>query len=134
MSNATRPAPSASSIENELNSPTRILEVWIVIVSLMLLVAVVAVLAIGGRPDPPALRAAAPLLDGVWRFHVGDDPRWADPNVDDSGWETMDLSAPPSSNDGDVGLPNYTKGWGAHGHSGYQGYAWYRRTVTVPTG
>ncbi|WP_266156558.1 glycoside hydrolase family 2, partial [Dyella silvatica] len=69
-----------------------------------------------------------------WRFHLGDDPHWADASVDDSGWETMDLSAPASSHDGDVGLPNYVGGWMAHGHPGYQGYAWYRRTVTVPTG
>jgi hypothetical protein len=55
-------------------------------------------------------------------------------DADDSGWETVDLSAPASSNDGDVGLPNYVGGWRAHGHAGYQGYAWYRRTVTVPTG
>jgi len=25
-------------------------------------------------------------LDGQWRFHAGDDPRWADPNSDDSSW------------------------------------------------
>jgi hypothetical protein len=25
-------------------------------------------------------------------------------------------------------------GWMTHGHPGYQGYAWYRRTVTVPPG
>jgi hypothetical protein len=132
MRSATEPAQPASSIEKELNSPRRILVVWIVIVSLIMLGAVIAVLAIGGRPDPLALRAVAPLLDGAWRFHIGDDPRWANADADDSGWETMDLSAPASSNDGDVGLPNYVAGWMAHGHPGYQGYAWYRRTVTVP--
>ena len=107
---------------------------WIVIVTLIAWSGMIAVLAIGGRPDPPALRAAAPLLDGVWRFHIGDDPHWANADADDSGWETMDLSAPASSHDGDVGLPNYVGGWMAHGHPGYQGYAWYRRTVTVPAG
>lgn len=118
-------APTASS---------RTLAVWIVILSLIALGGVTAALAIGGRPDPSSLRAAAPLLDGPWRFHTGDDPRWADANLDDRGWETVDLSAPASSNDGDVGLPNYTTGWAAHGHPGYRGYAWYRRTVTVPAG
>ncbi|HVZ99423.1 MAG TPA: hypothetical protein VG841_03805 [Caulobacterales bacterium] len=93
-----------------------------------------AVLAVGGRPDPVQLRAAAPLLDGAWRFHVGDDLRWARADVDDSGWETIDLSAPASSNDGDVGLPNYVTGWRAHGHPQYSGYAWYRRSVAVPAG
>jgi len=107
---------------------------WIVVVALMALGGVIAVLAIGGQPDPPALRAAAPLLDGAWRFHVGDDPHWADADADDSAWETTNLSAPASSTDGDVGLPNYVAGWMAHGHPGYRGYAWYRRTVTVPAG
>jgi len=108
--------------------------VWIIIVTLVALAGAIAVLAIGGRPDPSTLRAAAPLLDGAWRFHIGDDPQWANADADDSGWETMDLSAPASSHDGDVGLPNYVAGWMAHGHPGYQGYAWYRRTVTVPAG
>ena len=135
MVTATGSAQPASAIEKELNSPRQILVVWIVIVTLILLGGVIAVLAIGGRPDPPRLRAVAPLLDGVWRFHIGDDPHWANVDVDDSGWETMDLSAPASSNDGDVGLPNYVaEGWMSHGHPDYHGYAWYRRTVTVPDG
>ena len=108
--------------------------VWIFILTLIALAGVTAVLAIGGGPDPSSLRAAAPLLDGAWRFHTGDDPNWANAETDDSSWEMVDLSAPASSNDGDVGLPNYLKGWGAHGHPGYEGYAWYRRSVAVPAG
>ena len=134
MRGVTSPAEPASSMGKALNSPRRILVVWIVIVTLIALGGVIAVLAIGGRPDPSPLRAAALLLDGAWRFHIGDDPHWAKADADDSGWETMDLSAPASSTDGDVGLPNYVRGWMAHGHSGYRGYAWYRRTVTVPAG
>src|SRR5262249_39209875 len=88
----------------------------------------------GGRPVPPTLRAAATLLDGAWRFHTGDDPRWADPNSDDNAWETVDMTALPGSHDGDVGLPDYVGGWMAHGHPDYHGYAWYRRAVTVPAG
>lgn len=122
----TLPSPAATS--------HRALVIWIVTLTLLALAGTVAVLAIGGRPDPSALRAAAPLLGDGWRFHLGDDPHWADANVDDNDWETMDLSAPASSHDGDVGLPNYVGGWMVHGHPGYQGYAWYRRTVTVPTG
>ncbi|MEO8019388.1 MAG: glycoside hydrolase family 2 [Pseudomonadota bacterium] len=108
--------------------------VWIAVVTLIALGGVIAVLAIGGRPDPSPLPTATPLLDGAWRFHIGDEPHWANADADDSGWETMDLSAPASSTDGDVGLPNYLAGWTAHGHPGYQGYAWYRRAVTVPAG
>jgi hypothetical protein len=106
----------------------------IAIATLMLWAIVIADLARGGRPDPPALRAAATLLDGSWRFHTGDDPHWADIATDDNSWETIDLSAVPGSHDGDVGLPDYVGGWMAHGHPDYRGYAWYRRVVAVPTG
>src|SRR5437868_2366958 len=64
----------------------------IVVVTLALFVLVIADLARGGRPDPPALRAAATVLAGPWHFHLGDDPRWADADTDDSRWETIDLT------------------------------------------
>lgn len=112
----------------------RKLTVAIVIATLVTFTIVIADLASGGRPDPPALRAAATLLDGPWRFHTGDDPRWANANTDDTGWETLDMTAVPGSHDGDVGLPDYVGGWMAHGHPDYYGYAWYRRAVTVPAG
>lgn len=70
-------------------------------------------------------------LGGPWRFQVGDDRRWADPGFDDSAWETVDLSAPASATDGDVGLPNYAPGWSARGHAGYHGYAWYRIALSL---
>ncbi len=106
----------------------------VVMVTVLAFTIVIADLAIGGRPDPPTLRASATLLDGPWHFQTGDDPHWADANGDDRGWETIDLTALPGSHDGDVGLPDYVGGWMAHGHPGYHGYAWYRRAVTVPTG
>src|SRR5678815_811972 len=71
--------------------------VGIVIATLVALAITIADLASGGRPDPPTLRAAATLLDGSWRFHTGDDPRWADANTDDNDWETIDLTAVPGS-------------------------------------
>lgn len=106
----------------------------IVIATLVILLLMIADLAIGGRRDPPSLRAASSLLDGPWRFHTGDDARWASPSIDDRAWETIDLRAPPDSHDGDVGLPDYVTGWRAHGHPDYHGYAWYRRTVDIPAG
>jgi len=112
----------------------RKLIVGILIATLLTFAIVIADLVRGGRPDPPALRAAATTLDGAWRFHTGDDPHWADANTDDSGWETVDMTALPGSHDGDVGLPDYVGGWMAYGHPGYHGYAWYRRAVTVPAG
>ncbi|WP_027485825.1 glycoside hydrolase family 2 [Rhodanobacter sp. OR87] len=117
-----------------IDATQRKLIVGIVIVTLLIAALMIAGLAIGGRPDPAPLRAASTLLDGPWRFHTGDDPRWAAANLDASGWETIDLTAPPGSHDGDVGLPDYVGGWSAHGHRGYHGYAWYRRAVTVPAG
>lgn len=72
-------------------------------------------------------------LVGPWRFHVGDDLRWADPGFDDSGWEIVDLTAPASATDGDVGLPDYAPGWSARGHAGYSGYAWYRIRLSLRT-
>jgi hypothetical protein len=113
-------------------STQRKLIAGIVVATLLTLLLVIADLARGGLPDPAPLRAAATLLDGAWRFHTGDDPRWADAAADDSDWETIDLTAVPGSHDGDVGLPDYVGGWMAHGHPDYHGYAWYRRLVAVP--
>lgn len=117
-----------------IDATQRKLILGIALVSLLALAAVIADLATGGRPDPAALRAQAMLLDGTWQFHVGDDPHWADADVNDSGWETIDMTAPPGSHDYDVGLPDYVGGWMAQGHRDYHGYAWYRRAVTVPAG
>jgi uncharacterized membrane protein (Fun14 family) len=117
-----------------IDTTRRRLDAGIVLATLLTVTAVIADLAIGGRPDPEALRAAATTLDGAWRFHTGDDARWANAAMDDSAWETIDLTAPPGSHDGDVGLPDYVGGWMAHGHPGFDGYAWYRRAVAVPAG
>jgi hypothetical protein len=125
---------STLSAAPSIDATQRRLIVGIVVTTLIVLAVVIADLASGGRPDPPALRAAATLLDGPWRFHTGDDPRWAVPDTDDSDWEAIDMTALPGSHDGDVGLPDYVGGWMAHGHPGYHGYAWYRRAVTVPAG
>jgi Stage II sporulation protein E (SpoIIE) len=58
---------------------------------------------------------ATALLDGQWQFHTGDNLAWASPDLDDSGW-------------GAIGVD---KSWGAQGHFGYTGYAWYRRHLTL---
>ena len=125
---------STASMATSIDATQRQLITGIAIATLIALAIVIADLASGGRPDPPALRAEATLLGGAWRFHTGDDPSWASANSDDSGWETIDMTAVPGSHDGDVGLPDYVAGWMAHGHPGYHGYAWYRRGVTVPAG
>lgn len=57
-------------------------------------------------------------LDGLWRFHTGDDPAWPDPNFDDSKWE----------------LIRSDQSWTKQGYFTYSGYAWYRFTVQVEDG
>ena len=125
---------SIASTAPSMDPPRHRLIVDIVVATLLAFAVVIGDLASGGRPDPPELRAAATLLDGNWRFHIGDNPHWAHTSADDRDWETIDLTALPGSHDGDVGLPDYVGGWMDHGHRGYSGYAWYRRAVTIPAG
>jgi serine phosphatase RsbU (regulator of sigma subunit) len=58
-------------------------------------------------------------LGGPWQFHLGDDPRWAEPEIDDragqGGWETIRADRP----------------WGAQGHYAQTGYGWYRLRLHV---
>ena len=70
-------------------------------------------------------------LNGPWMFQTGDDPRWAQPGFDDSGWERVDLTPKPGATDGDVGIGNYVPGWTAKGHPKYHGFAWYRIRLNV---
>ena len=86
------------------------------------------------RADAPfqiSLGQSAVDLNGPWKFHVGDNPAWSDPQFDDFSWEAVDLTAPPGAHDDDVGLTGYVPGWAARGHRGYSGYAWYRLRVAV---
>jgi sigma-B regulation protein RsbU (phosphoserine phosphatase) len=57
-------------------------------------------------------------LDGLWRFHPGDDPSWANPAFDDSAWPLLR---------GD-------RSWSVQGYAGLGGYAWYRFTLRIPAG
>jgi hypothetical protein len=59
-------------------------------------------------------------LNGVWRFHPGDDPDgklgWAKPDFNDSAWPLLRSNT----------------GWGDQGYKGYTGLAWYRFKVLLP--
>jgi len=55
-------------------------------------------------------------LDGLWRFHTGDDSAWASPTFDDSHWPLL----------------RSDQNWTSQGYPGYSGLAWYRFEVTVP--
>ena len=78
-------------------------------------------------------------LYGPWKFQIGDspiDPRtgeslWAEPDFDDSHWETVDLTPRPGIVDPFTGDPRYLPGWTTNGHPGYWGYAWYRFRVPM---
>jgi serine phosphatase RsbU (regulator of sigma subunit) len=57
-------------------------------------------------------------FDRPWRFHPGDDLRWADPTLDDSGWELVVPQMPPGK------LPR----------DGWLGVGWFRRHLLVGEG
>jgi diguanylate cyclase len=54
-------------------------------------------------------------LDGPWQFHRGDDPAWASPSFDSSGWEQLTADKP----------------WGRQGHASLAGFAWYRCQIAL---
>ena len=57
-------------------------------------------------------------LDGSWRFSVGDGAERAAVDFDDTGWAT--IHAPDT--------------WQDEGYRGYNGYAWYRKSFSLPAG
>lgn len=69
----------------------------------------------------PAISYGDPLqrimdLRGQWKFSIGDNPRWAAETFDDSRWETIFVPA----------------AWEDEGFSGFDGFAWYRKTFELP--
>lgn len=56
-------------------------------------------------------------LRGEWKFQTGDDPRWAEPGLNDQKWESIFV---PSA-------------WEDEGFPGYDGHAWYRKSFTAPS-
>jgi signal transduction histidine kinase len=49
-------------------------------------------------------------LPQTWRSQLGDDPAWADPDYDDSTWQTVPLTA----------------SWAEQGYTGVDGFIWFR--------
>src|ERR1700683_2757903 len=60
---------------------------------------------------------SATSLSGLWRFHTGDNPAWADPNFDDSQWP----------------LIHSGESWTEQGYPAFTGYAWCRFKLEVPS-
>ena len=56
-------------------------------------------------------------LSGAWKFSIGDNEQWADPEFDDRNWESIQVPSP----------------WESQGFHGYDGYAWYRTTFELPS-
>jgi hypothetical protein len=57
-------------------------------------------------------------LDGLWRFHPGDDMHWADPSFDDSSWALLRTDKP----------------WTEQGFPELEGFVWYRFRVALSAG
>ncbi|MEP0368540.1 MAG: beta galactosidase jelly roll domain-containing protein [Cyclobacteriaceae bacterium] len=58
------------------------------------------------------------LLDlrGSWKFNIGDKEYWKDESYDDEEWQSIFVPA----------------AWENEGFSGYDGFAWYRKTFDLP--
>ena len=70
-------------------------------------------------------------LTGPWKFHKGDNLRWANANFNDEGWPSVDLTPPAGSYDPWLGTGGFMPGWTRLGDPGYSGYAWYRLKINV---
>ena len=85
-------------------------------------------------------QSAVPLY-GPWKFTIGDSPidpktgqpLWAEPDFDDSKWETVDLTPKAGADDPIAGLTGYVPGWTARDTPATWGYAWYRIRVRLET-
>ncbi|HSN53663.1 MAG TPA: SpoIIE family protein phosphatase [Candidatus Sulfomarinibacteraceae bacterium] len=79
--------------------------------------------AAGGEAPPAAVVVDGDLdqrirvVDG-WRYHPGDDPAWADPALDDSGWAVVDSTLPV-----DTEPPG-----------GWPGIGWFRHRLELGAG
>ena len=103
---------------------------WRVLPALFALHALIQTYAIHAQ-STIVLGNATVELTGPWRFHPGDNPAWAQPDFDDSGWSRMDLTPPQGSLDPYMGTSGFVPGWTAHGYPGYSGFAWYRLRVRL---
>jgi cephalosporin-C deacetylase len=57
------------------------------------------------------------LLPEKWKFKTGDDPAWASEMFDDRDWKEISAGA----------------SWEKQGYMGYDGFAWYRATINIPS-
>src|SRR5271155_3086173 len=69
---------------------------------------------------------SAEALMGPWKFRLGDDPSWAEPNFQDAAWEDYTLHQQGWSETLLEPRRGRDAGWAGHGHRGTAGYGWYR--------
>lgn len=60
---------------------------------------------------------AQSLLPTKWKFTTGDNPAWASPSFDDTNWKEIKVATI----------------WEEQGYVGYDGFAWYRTSVIIPS-
>jgi len=56
-------------------------------------------------------------IRGNWYFKIGDNQEWSKTNFDDSNWKKNYVPSP----------------WEDEGYQGYDGYAWYRQKIEIPS-
>ncbi len=100
-----------------------------------------ASVALQAESASPATAAATQItlgqsivaLNGPWKFHIGDNPQWADPNFDDSAWQNYTVDPKHTALTAVQAIQSDAlPGWQQHGHPSYTGYAWYRIRLQVP--
>src|SRR6516165_7241173 len=52
-----------------------------------------------------------------WKFKTGDQPDWASPGFNDSSWQSIEVGKP----------------WEYQGFPDYDGFAWYRLHILIPS-
>jgi hypothetical protein len=66
-----------------------------------------------GQFEAQGLGRATMPIDGTWQFHEGDNMAWAAPDLDDSGWQPIQVG----------------RSWEGQGHRNLTGFGWYRRHI-----
>lgn len=75
--------------------------------------AIAVIMSFSGQENPSKV-----IIKGNgWKFKTGDDKAWAKPGFDDSSWQKIETGKP----------------WEKQGHANYDGYAWYRVKVFIPS-
>ena len=86
--------------------------------TLLITALLLAPTVVAAAPSPvpiDSIGQATLPMDGPWQFHPGDNPAWALPNFDDSGWARIETG----------------RTWEEQGFRKYTGYAWYRQRIVV---